>query len=32
VGEDGEVYFYRDVYGYDTQLQDALATGYPYPR
>ena len=32
VRDNGDVYFYRDVYGYDAQLQDALAKGYPYPR
>jgi murein L,D-transpeptidase YcbB/YkuD len=29
--EDGEVYFYPDIYGYDAELQQALAKGYPYP-
>ncbi len=28
VHEDGEVYFYRDIYGYDAQLRKALAKGY----
>jgi murein L,D-transpeptidase YcbB/YkuD len=32
VREDGDIYFYRDIYGYDAELQDALAKGYPYPR
>jgi murein L,D-transpeptidase YcbB/YkuD len=32
VRENGDVYFYRDVYGYDAELRDALAKGYPYPR
>jgi murein L,D-transpeptidase YcbB/YkuD len=32
VREDGKVYFYRDIYGYDAELEDALAKGYPYPR
>jgi murein L,D-transpeptidase YcbB/YkuD len=29
--ENGEVHFYRDVYGHDASLQKALAKGYPYP-
>jgi murein L,D-transpeptidase YcbB/YkuD len=32
VRDNGDVYFYRDVYGYDVELQDALAKGYPYLR
>jgi murein L,D-transpeptidase YcbB/YkuD len=28
---DGEVHFYRDVYGLDSALRKALARGYPYP-
>jgi murein L,D-transpeptidase YcbB/YkuD len=32
VGEDGDVYFYRDIYGNDRKLQEILAKGYPYPR
>jgi murein L,D-transpeptidase YcbB/YkuD len=32
VRKNGDVYFYRDIYGYDAELQDALAKGYPYPR
>ena len=32
VREDGDIYFYRDIYGYDAELRDALAKGYPYPR
>lgn len=32
VREDGNIYFYRDIYGYDAELQNALAKGYPYPR
>jgi murein L,D-transpeptidase YcbB/YkuD len=28
----GKIHFYRDIYGYDTALQQALAKGYPYPR
>ena len=32
VRDNGDIYFYRDVYGYDAELQDALAKGYPYSR
>jgi len=32
VVEDGDIYFYRDIYGYDAELEGALAKGYPYPR
>jgi len=32
VGEDGAVYFYRDIYGNDRKLQEILAKGYTYPR
>jgi murein L,D-transpeptidase YcbB/YkuD len=32
VRENGDIYFYRDIYGYDSELRDALAKGYPYPR
>ena len=32
VRENGEVYFYQDIYGYDAELREALAKGYPYPR
>ncbi len=28
----GEVDFYRDIYGYDSDLLQALAKGYPYPK
>jgi L,D-transpeptidase YcbB len=28
---DGEVHFYRDIYGHDAALRGALAKGYPYP-
>jgi murein L,D-transpeptidase YcbB/YkuD len=28
--EDGQVYFYGDIYGHDAALQSALAKGYPY--
>ena len=31
VEENGEVRFFEDVYGHDTQLQSALASGLPYP-
>ncbi|MGH7839826.1 MAG: L,D-transpeptidase family protein [Candidatus Binataceae bacterium] len=31
VEPDGEVRFFDDIYGYDTELQKALAAGYPYP-
>jgi murein L,D-transpeptidase YcbB/YkuD len=27
----GQVHFYRDIYGYDADLLQALAKGYPYP-
>jgi murein L,D-transpeptidase YcbB/YkuD len=30
VEENGEVYFYDDIYGYDASLNDALAKGQPY--
>ena len=29
--ENGEIHFYRDVYGHDASLEKALAKGYPYP-
>jgi L,D-transpeptidase YcbB len=29
--EPGHVHFYRDIYGYDADLLQALAKGYPYP-
>ncbi len=32
VREDGDIDFYRDIYGYDAKLREALAKGYPYPR
>jgi murein L,D-transpeptidase YcbB/YkuD len=32
VRENGDVHFYRDIYGYDAELQKALASGYPYPQ
>jgi murein L,D-transpeptidase YcbB/YkuD len=31
-GEDGDVHFYRDIYGYDAELTQVLAGGYPYPK
>jgi murein L,D-transpeptidase YcbB/YkuD len=31
VQDDGEIHFYRDVYGHDASLKAALAKGYPYP-
>jgi murein L,D-transpeptidase YcbB/YkuD len=30
--ESGDIHFYRDVYGYDAELSQALARGYPYPK
>lgn len=30
--ESGEVQFYDDIYGYDAELERALARGYPYPK
>ena len=30
--EAGEVYFYSDIYGLDTELDRLLRKGYPYPR
>jgi murein L,D-transpeptidase YcbB/YkuD len=32
VEENGEVHFYRDIYGHDAALEAALAKGYPYPK
>ena len=29
--EDGQVHFYDDIYSHDTELEKALAQGYPYP-
>ncbi|ABF39211.1 Peptidoglycan-binding domain 1 [Candidatus Koribacter versatilis Ellin345] len=29
--EDGSVHFFDDLYGYDADLEKALARGYPYP-
>jgi len=31
VNEAGEVFFFDDIYGYDADLEKALAHGYPYP-
>ncbi len=31
VEPDGEVRFFDDIYGYDAELQQTLAAGYPYP-
>lgn len=31
VHEHGEIYFYRDIYGYDSELQDALSRGHSNP-
>lgn len=31
VTEKGETQFFEDIYGYDTELEDVLAKGYPYP-
>ena len=28
----GEIHFYRDIYGHDPALEKALAKGYPYPK
>ncbi|HEY4008718.1 MAG TPA: L,D-transpeptidase family protein [Acidobacteriaceae bacterium] len=30
--EDGTMHFFKDIYGYDKQLEDALAKGRPYPQ
>lgn len=30
--ENGQVFFYQDIYGHDRTLQRLLAGGYPYPR
>jgi L,D-transpeptidase YcbB len=29
--ENGDVYFYSDIYGLDTELDQLLGNGYPYP-
>jgi len=31
VGEDGQVHFFDDIYGYDKRLEAVLAKGMPYP-
>jgi murein L,D-transpeptidase YcbB/YkuD len=31
VDPDGQVHFFDDIYGYDDELKQALAKGYPYP-
>ncbi len=31
IGDDGEVEFFDDIYGYDQQMQAVLAKGPPYP-
>ncbi len=31
VDPDGQVHFYDDIYGYDDELRQVLAKGYPYP-
>ena len=31
VGEDGKVYFFADIYGYDKDMEDVLAKGDPFP-
>ena len=31
VQEDGQVYFYDDIYGHDATLEKVLVKGYPYP-
>lgn len=28
----GEIHFYRDIYGHDAALEKGLAKGYPYPK
>ncbi len=28
----GEAHFFDDIYGYDAELEQALAKGYPYPQ
>jgi murein L,D-transpeptidase YcbB/YkuD len=32
VKPDGRAYFFDDIYGYDSELERALAKGYPYPQ
>lgn len=31
VDEEHQFHFYDDIYGYDAELEAALAKGYPYP-
>ncbi len=31
VGEDGQTYFFDDIYGYDSKMQKVFAKGPPYP-
>jgi len=31
VDESSQVHFFQDIYGYDVELERALARGYPYP-
>lgn len=31
VADDGTVHFFKDIYGHDAALEQALASGYPYP-
>ena len=31
VGEDGQTYFFDDIYGYDSRMQKVFAKGPPYP-
>ena len=31
VEENGVTHFFDDIYGYDGELEKALAKGYPYP-
>lgn len=32
VGEDGRVYFFKDLYGYDADMNSVLAKGDPFPQ
>ncbi|HEY2664509.1 MAG TPA: L,D-transpeptidase family protein [Candidatus Binataceae bacterium] len=32
VKPDGRAYFFDDIYGYDSELEQTLAKGYPYPQ
>ncbi len=31
VGDDGKVYFFNDIYGYDKDMEDVLSKGDPFP-